>query len=76
MTIMDTTPQTLHFRYHPRFTAGMVLRHETVITSGVPFKIQEQGWLVRSISFQGKPGFPQRDSYTAVLEPLTEEGEA
>jgi len=52
---MDPNTKTLHFRCHPRFTAGMVLRNQTLITSGLPFRIEQEGWLVRSISFQGKP---------------------
>lgn len=76
---MEPTTKTLHFRYHPRFTTGMVLRHQTIITSGLPFRIEQKGWLVRSISFQGWPGFPRMDSYTALLEqesPTTEESKS
>ena len=65
---MEPTTKTLHFRYHPRFTTGMVLRNQLIITSGVPFRIESEGWLVRSIRLNGDPAFPQENSYEVVLE--------
>lgn len=72
---MEPTTKTLHFRYHPRFSVGMVLRHRTLITSGVPFRIESEGWLVRSIRLNGDPAFPQANSCEVVLEQQqTEDG--